>query len=136
MPLVICKGCGRDVSDKATQCLSCGQTIDTSSTLPKKPKAERTPTTNPTGCLIGIVGVFLCFTGVGLIIGIPVIIIAMLQGAAYQCSNCKASVGKKSPTCMSCGAQLEKAKPNPVVLALILIFVAILFLGFIVSLFR
>jgi len=48
------------------------------------------------GCLLFIIGVVLCFTFVGMIIGIPCILIALFMGGrtqpVWKCANCGAVV--------------------------------------------
>ncbi|HTX75497.1 MAG TPA: zinc ribbon domain-containing protein [Terracidiphilus sp.] len=85
----LCSHCGESLASNWIFCARCGAQIERPEPVPQE--HEPTPVTGAfTGTLFGIIalpialifGIMLCLTGWGLIIGIPVIILAILAPLA------------------------------------------------------
>jgi hypothetical protein len=58
------------------------------------------------GFFYQLLGFFLCFTIIGAIIGIPLIIIGSRKAIVYKCSICMNKVDKRSAFCTLCKSDL------------------------------
>lgn len=132
MALRNCPDCGKQISDRAAACPNCGAppVADESATTPQLVQQVVTPTESAklegvvigtaSGCLTSVLlfvgGGLLCATGIGALIGVPMIIGAILApivgpllGLAHKkgrCPNCQGEVsvapGERGTTCGSC----------------------------------
>jgi zinc-ribbon domain len=69
MALVTCPDCGKEISDQAPACPSCGRPREPAGVpvaTPVAPPARKTSLTKPAGCFLQVLGFFLLLVGVGL----------------------------------------------------------------------
>ena len=100
-----CSKCGETLASTWTFCARCGAQIQQPEPVPAPEPQEHEPTPLTgafTGTLFGIIalpialifGIMLCLTGWGIIIGIPVIILAILSPLAGPLVGLGAAKGK------------------------------------------
>lgn len=82
-------------------------------------RAVRVRETNGGGIALEVLGVLLCLTGVGIIIGIPLIIVGGRMALALRCGQCGNGLVKTSTVCPSCKCAVGKPKSNTVLLAIL-----------------
>jgi len=54
-----------------------------------------------------LIGVVLCFTIIGAIIGVPLFIIGSMKAIVYKCSNCMSKIDKGSTICPYCRSDIQ-----------------------------
>jgi len=54
-----------------------------------------------------LIGVILCFTLIGAIIGIPLLIVGGRKAIVYKCSNCMNKIEKDAKMCPICRADIQ-----------------------------
>ena len=57
------------------------------------------------GMWIQLAGLLLCFTLVGAVIGIPLLIVGGRKAIVWKCSNCMNKVDKEALMCPTCRAE-------------------------------
>lgn len=78
--------------------------------IPQTPVAKKLRKTKFAGggSIVQIIGLLLCITIIGAIIGIPLFIIGSSMSRYYVCSNCGNLVVKSSTVCPSCHSQFNR----------------------------
>lgn len=66
------------------------------------------------GMFIQLLGVILCFTIVGAIIGIPLFFVGSAKATVYKCSHCMNKIDKESKICPVCSSVFIKKKKTPI----------------------
>ena len=59
------------------------------------------------GFWMQLVGIILCFTVIGAIIGLPMIVVGSRKAIVYKCSNCMNKVDKDSLMCSTCKCEFK-----------------------------
>jgi transcription elongation factor Elf1 len=110
-----CPRCGRHLSATSDQitmtapCPSCNEviTVPIQSSLPPRPLLPRSRNprkTAPWGVGLQVIGMLLCWTVVGAIVGIPLIIVGRRMAIRTFICHCGNEITKDTKICPKCGA--------------------------------
>ncbi len=103
-----CPYCAEEIQDEAIKCKHCKEALEKNTIADtKQAKQIKKSEFAGTGMWYQLVGLFLCFTGVGIIIGIPLIIVGSGKATVYKCSNCMNKIEKNAKVCPTCKSSIH-----------------------------